>query len=99
MAWSTVQVDPWRRGVSKCSELVNTREAATYLGLAAVTLRQWRWRGQHGQPPFVRCGSRSIRYRRQALEQWARQREVKAGAGKKNHEPGGRQTRRARGDN
>ena len=79
--------------MSKTNELVDTAEAAKFLGVAGVTLRQWRWLRYPWQPPFVRCGTRSIRYRRQSLEEWALERE-RAG---KDRGPGGRQTRRARG--
>jgi len=82
--------------VSDAVELVDTREAAAMLGLAEVTLRQWRWRRLAGQPPFVRCGTRSIRYRRQALAAWSLERESQS-RNKKSTKPGGRQTRRARG--
>lgn len=97
MAWSTVQVDLWSCDVSKSNELLDTTEAAKFLGVARVTLRQWRWRRCPWQPPFVRCGTRSIRYRRQSLEQWALEREsLNRGSGK-DRGPGGRQARRARG--
>lgn len=82
--------------MSKRDDLVDTREAAEFLGVSPVTLRQWRWLRQPWQPPFLRCGTRTIRYRRQSLEQWARRREAEV-AVRKDREPGGRQTRRARG--
>jgi excisionase family DNA binding protein len=50
------------------SRLVTTKEAAVYLGLAEVTLRQWR--GQGRGPRFVRAG-RAIRYREADLDAWA----------------------------
>jgi len=79
-------------------ELVDTREAARYLGLAEVTLRQWRWLGVPGQPPFLRVGSRAIRYRRQALAEWALRRESQTTKqASKSHGPGKREARRARG--
>lgn len=84
--------------MSEPDDLVDTREAAAFLGVAAVTLRQWRWRRHPWQPPFLKCGTRTIRYRRQSLETWARRREVEVQPGRKDREPGGRQTRRARGE-
>jgi len=83
--------------VSDAAELVDTRTAAAMLRPAEVTLRQWRWRRSPGQPPFVRCGTRSIRYRRQTLAAWALERESQSRS-QKSHKPGGRQTHRARGD-
>ena len=84
--------------MNESDELIDTQAAAKFLGVAAVTLRQWRWRRAPGQPPFLRCGSRSIRYRRQALVAWAMDRESQVKKRMKSHEPGRREARRARGD-
>lgn len=84
--------------MSASDELVTTRQAAAILNLAEVTLRQWRWLDSPEQPPFVRCGARAIRYRRQALAAWALERESRPTKHKKSHGPGRHETRRARGD-
>jgi hypothetical protein len=85
--------------VSESDELLDTRKAAAYLGLAAVTLRQWRWRDAPGQPPFLRVGTRAIRYRRRALADWAIARESQSqDRRQKSHGSDGRATRRTRGD-
>ncbi len=84
--------------MSEPDELLDTRKAAAYLGLAEVTLRTWRWRGAPGQPPFVRVGTKAIRYRRQALAEWALARESQSQDGRqKSHGSGRREARRTRG--
>jgi hypothetical protein len=49
-------------------ELLTEAEAAALARLAPATLRAWRSQGL--EPPFVRLGSRAIRYRRQDLLDW-----------------------------
>lgn len=84
--------------MSEPDELLDTREAARYLGLAEVTLRQWRWLQRPEQPPFLRVGSRTIRYRRQALAEWALRRESQTTKqASKSHGPGKREAHRGRG--
>ncbi len=46
--------------------LLNTKQAANYLGVSAAFLERDRWAG--ARIPFVRLGTRSIRYRREDLE-------------------------------
>lgn len=46
--------------------LVNTTQAADYLGLSPRTLERWRVGG--GGPAYVVLGSKSVRYRRSALD-------------------------------
>lgn len=46
---------------------LNTNEAATYLGLAAQTLKIWRER--HLGPPFVKAGGRVV-YVKRDLDRW-----------------------------
>lgn len=53
---------------SKASRLMDTSEAADYLGFSVPTLK--RWRGQDYGPPFIRRGQRQIRYRKEDLDQW-----------------------------
>ena len=50
------------------SQLLDTSEAATFLGLAPTTLEHWR--GLRKGPPFLRVGPRCIRYRLEDLEAW-----------------------------
>ena len=49
--------------------LINEGEAARFLGYSVRTLQNWRVRG--GGPAFVKVSSRSVRYRRRDLNQWA----------------------------
>ena len=51
-------------------ELLTTAEAAEMLGLSKVTLDIWRSQRKQGQPPFVRLGSKLIRYRREDIQAW-----------------------------
>ena len=46
---------------------LNTNEAASYLGLAAQTLKNWRDR--HQGPPFMKAGSRVV-YVKRDLDRW-----------------------------
>lgn len=50
---------------SREDELLTEAEAAALVRLKPATLRAWRSRGI--EPPFVRMGSRAVRYRRQDL--------------------------------
>ena len=49
--------------------LINETEAAKFLGYTVRALQNWRVRG--GGPKFVKVSSRSIRYRRRELIEWA----------------------------
>lgn len=51
--------------------LLNTKQAANYLGVSAAFLERDRWAG--ARIPFVRLGTRSIRYRREDLENFIQQ--------------------------
>lgn len=55
--------------------LLSAREAAELLGLREGTLAAWRSRRTEGQPPAVRVGKRSVRYREAALREWIAARE------------------------
>lgn len=46
--------------------LYNTKEAARYLGVSAAFLERDRWAG--ARIPFVRVGTRTIRYRQEDLD-------------------------------
>ncbi|MFQ3291570.1 helix-turn-helix transcriptional regulator [Reinekea sp.] len=48
------------------TQLLTTKQAAEYLGLSAAFLEKDRWAG--AKVPFVKLGSRSIRYRIADLE-------------------------------
>lgn len=47
--------------------LLTTPEAATYLNMQPSTLEQWRWNGRG--PRFIKL-SRSVRYRREDLDEF-----------------------------
>jgi hypothetical protein len=49
--------------------LINEDRAAQFVGYTVRALQNWRVRG--GGPRFVRVSSRSVRYRRRDLIQWA----------------------------
>lgn len=53
-------------------QLLNTNETAEWLGVAPISLRIWRSRGEG--PPFVRVSRRGIRYRRGDVTEWLRDR-------------------------
>jgi len=48
------------------SNLLTTKQAAEYLGVSCAFLERDRWAG--AQVPFVRVGSRAVRYRLQDLD-------------------------------
>ncbi len=50
------------------SQLLNTKEAAQVLGVSAAFLERDRWAG--AKVPFVKLGSRSVRYRREDLDSY-----------------------------
>lgn len=53
--------------------LLSTTEAAKFLGYAEYTLRTSRATGSlggHQSPPFVRIGTRTIRYKEEDLSAW-----------------------------
>ncbi|ARO88284.1 helix-turn-helix domain-containing protein [Nitrosospira lacus] len=48
------------------TQLLNTTQAAHYLGLSKAFLERDRWAG--ARVPFIKIGSRAVRYRLQDLE-------------------------------
>ena len=48
--------------------LLNTAQAAVYLGLSKAFLERDRWAG--AKVPFIKIGSRAVRYRLQDLEKY-----------------------------
>lgn len=49
-------------------EYLDTAELAELLGLAEITVKQWR---QHKKgPPFVRVSHRCVRYKRSDVDRW-----------------------------
>ena len=52
--------------------LLNTQQAAEYLGLAVTTLEKFRVYGNG--PAFLRLGKRSVRYRPLDLDAWVESR-------------------------
>jgi excisionase family DNA binding protein len=59
----------------KNSEILNKTEAAMYMGLRPQTLDNWRSTGRY-RLPFIRIGTRTIRYRREDLDQFLSSRMV-----------------------
>ncbi len=59
-------------------KLLSTREAATHIGRAEVTLRLWRWRKNPHQPPWIRVGSRGVAYDIVDLDAYLESRKTKA---------------------
>ena len=53
---------------SQYPSLLNTQQAANYLAVSKAFLERDRWAG--ARIPFVRVGSRSVRYRLADLEQY-----------------------------
>ncbi len=53
-------------------ELLSTPDAARVLGMKPSALENWRWKGRG--PPFVRVTARAIRYRREDLERFIKER-------------------------
>lgn len=47
---------------------MNEVAAAEFLGVSRRTMQGWRWRG--GGPPFVRVGSRAVRYDPAQVRDW-----------------------------
>ena len=58
--------------------LIGQKEAADYLKLSEATLERDRWRG--GEIPFIRVGSRSIRYDLDELNTYIERKTVRKGA-------------------
>lgn len=54
--------------------LLSTKAAASRLGIAEITLRIWRWQRNPNQPPWVRVGSRIVKYDPAALDAWKKSR-------------------------
>ena len=54
--------------------LLTTKEAAEYLGLSMAFLERDRWQG--AKVPFVRIGSRTVRYLKEDLEEYVKTRRV-----------------------
>lgn len=54
--------------------LLTTTDAADYLGYSERSLRKSRSKGQrlsgHPTPTFVRIGTKTIRYKKEDLDQW-----------------------------
>ena len=50
------------------SQLLTTKKAAQYLGVSAAFLERDRWAG--ATVPFIKIGSRSIRYRIEDLDRF-----------------------------
>lgn len=60
--------------------LLTTTEAAARIGVAEITVRLWRWRDNPAQPPYVRIGTRGVKYRARDLDAWLASRVHKPGS-------------------
>ena len=54
-------------GIEKAEALLDTKQAAGYLGLSCQRLETWRCAGDG--PPFIKI-SKAVRYRRASLDDW-----------------------------
>jgi len=50
------------------NQLLNTKEASSYLGVSMAFLERDRWAG--ARIPFIKVGSRAVRYRPSDLESY-----------------------------
>jgi predicted DNA-binding transcriptional regulator AlpA len=55
-------------------KLLRTADVAYVLGMARITIQNWRARGEG--PPFIRISSKSVRYSEKALAKWVKDRTV-----------------------
>ncbi|HOK32537.1 MAG TPA: helix-turn-helix domain-containing protein [Limnochordia bacterium] len=53
----------------KRRRFLTEREAAEFLGISPITLRQWRWRLYREGPPWYMVG-RNVRYDLDELDRW-----------------------------
>jgi excisionase family DNA binding protein len=59
--------------------LLTTDEVAEMTGLSRETLAQWRWLKK--EIPFVRLGTKCVRYRQSDIDAWLAKRLVSVAAG------------------
>ncbi len=50
------------------TQLLNTQQAAEFLGVSVAFLERDRWAG--ARVPFIKVGSRAVRYKQSDLEQY-----------------------------
>jgi len=55
-------------------KILKDPDAARYVGMSESWLRQTRMLGRTDGPPFIRIGTRTIRYRRCDLDRWLERR-------------------------
>lgn len=72
-------------GMTEERSLLNTREAARFLGVTAWCMEYWRSRTRADGPDFVKMG-RLVRYRLGDLERYVRRRTVRRGSSAKVHQ-------------
>ncbi|MGH9350875.1 MAG: helix-turn-helix transcriptional regulator [Terriglobia bacterium] len=60
--------------------LLNTEQAAAFLGLSPDTLKFWRVNGHQNGPPFYKLHRRAVRYSMDDLKAWLRLRRVESEA-------------------
>jgi hypothetical protein len=71
MSYSTkIQASPAAIEAAKTppSELLNTSQLADEIDVSPRTVEGWRLTGEG--PPYIRCGSRAVRYRRADVIDW-----------------------------
>ena len=65
------------------TNLLNTLQAANFLGLSKAFLERDRWAG--AKVPFIKIGDRAVRYRMQDLENYIESRSRKSTSDLGNH--------------
>ena len=64
--------------LTAADEMLRDSAAARYVGMSESWLRQTRMIGRTDGPPFIRIGTRAIRYRRRDLDLWLERRVCRA---------------------
>ena len=59
------------------SDYLSETQTAKYLNLSKKSLQRWRFNRQG--PPYVKLNAKTIRYRREDLDQWMKERIVTTG--------------------
>lgn len=82
--------------IGRAGDILRDADAALYVGMSESWLRQTRMIGRTDGPPFVRVGTRSIRYRRSDLDRWLEQRCSASAAAQRERTPPHEQRPRTR---
>ena len=59
------------------SDYLSETQTAKYLNISKKSLQRWRFNRQG--PPYVKLNAKTIRYRREDLDQWMKERIVTTG--------------------